>query len=140
MSRLYSLSFSSCLHPDPSVKKMTHPIMVLWKALNIGIKYIGDFTFSQDHVLLTDILPRVTPNSPNPSHFNHCCPTSSSFPPKIEQRFGVQKDAALKGKFAARRIHHECDPACHPHPTCFASPLDCTHICSQPVCCKTWFV
>ena len=29
MSHLCSFSFSFCLRPDPSVKKMTHPIVVL---------------------------------------------------------------------------------------------------------------
>ena len=66
MSQQYSLSFSPCLHPDPSVKKMTRPVMVLWKALNIGIKYTGDFTFYQDHVLLTDILLRDHPQLSQP--------------------------------------------------------------------------
>lgn len=94
-----------------------------------------DFTFYQGRMPLTDIMLRV---------HHHSWPfqlQTSSFPPfKIEERFRVQNDGALKGNFAARRIHHECDPACHPHSVSSVFPGDCSPPGSQLVGGKTWLV
>ena len=86
-------------------------------------------------MLLTDALLRI---------HHHSWPFQlqpSSFPPfNIEERFRVQNDGALKGNFAAKSIHHEGDPACHPHSTCSVFPVGCSPTGSQLVRGKTWFV
>lgn len=97
--------------------------------LNVGMKCIWDITFYQGHVLLTDIQCRASQKVDSPPALLSL-PTSVAalfpHPPSLQDvgRFEVQNDEDSKGKSAAKIMHYERRPTCHPDPTCFVSLID----------------